>query len=108
MNSTITFKRSHLTIGALVLLAAFLLSVLSGCAKFIEPFQDAPVSGHDVTPARILDQPDGFSNAAEKCDGYGHLLITTYHGDKAYAAVTVINDPRCGSLQAPLPFGPGR
>lgn len=106
MTIAINRKTGIIAAAATAIIAALL--VLSGCAKFIEPFQDAPVSGHDVTPARILDQPDGFSNAAEKCDGYGHLVITTYHGDKAYAAVTVINDPRCGSLTAPLPFGPGR
>lgn len=105
MTGTITIQRKHLYWIAAVVAAIAILALVSGCDKFIEPFQDAPVSGHDVTPARILDQPDGFSNAAEKCDGYGHLLITTYHGDKAYAAVTVINDPRCGSLRAPLPFG---
>lgn len=105
MTGTITIQRKHLYWIAAAVTVIAVLALVSGCAKFIEPFQDAPVSGHDVTPARILDQPDGFSNAAEKCDGYGHLLITTYHGDKAYAAVTVINDPRCGSLQAPLPFG---
>jgi len=108
MNSTITLQRRHVYLVAAAAGIIIFLLLVTGCAKFAEPFQDAPVSGHDVTPARILDQPDGFSNAAEKCDGYGHLLITTYHGDKAYAAVTVINDPRCGSLTVPLPFGPGR
>jgi hypothetical protein len=103
MTITVT-RRAGALIAAAVLVIAGLL-VLGGCAKFTEPFRDAPTAGHDGSSSRVIEQPDGFSNAAEKCDGYGHLVITTYHGDSGYAALAVINDPRCGSLTAPLPFG---
>lgn len=105
MNGTFTIQRRHVGIVVAATIALVLLLITTGCAKFMEPFQDAPTAGHDASSSRVIEQPDGFSNAAEKCDGYGHLIITTYHGDKAYAAVAVINDPRCGSLTAPLPFG---
>jgi len=102
---TITITRTHAVIIGLAALAIGLLIALGGCAKFTEPFRDAPTAGHDSSSSRVVEQPDGFSNAAEKCDGFGHLIVTTYHGDKAYAAVAVVNDARCGSLTAPLPFG---
>ena len=105
MNGTITLKRTHIFYAAAAIVIGLGLLILSGCAKFAEPFKDAPTAGHDGSSSRVIEQPDGFSNAAEKCDGYGHLIATTYHGDAGYAAITMINDPRCGSLTAPLPFG---
>ena len=103
---TVTLNQGWLygTAALIAILAA--LAALTGCSqKFLEPFRAAPTAGHDATSSRVLAQPDGFSNAAEKCDGFWHLIITTYHGDRAYAAVAVINDARCGSLTARLPFG---
>jgi hypothetical protein len=105
MNGTYTIKRAHVGYAVAGLVVLVLLLITTGCAKFAEPFKDAPTAGHNGSAALVIEQPDGFSNAAEKCDGFGHLIITTYHGDKAYAAVAVINDSRCGSLSAPLPFG---
>ena len=106
MNGTITIRKRNIVLTVAGSVAVILLLFLSGCtAKFTEPFKDAPTAGHDGSSSRVIEQPDGFSNAAEKCDGFGHLIITTYHGDRAYAAVAVINDARCGSLQTALPFG---
>ena len=104
MNGTITLKRAHIYLAAAIVGIVIVFLGMTGCAKFTEPFKDAPTAGHDGSSSRVIEQPDGFSNAAEKCDGYGHLIVTSYHGDRAYAAVAVINDPRCGSLTAPLPF----
>lgn len=104
--NAITIRGRHLIWAGLAALGIAIALLASGCAKFTEPFADAPTAGHDGSASRVIEQPDGFSNAAEKCDGYGHLIVTTYHGDRAYAAVAVISDPRCGSLTAPLPFGP--
>ena len=69
---------------------------LGGCAKYNEPFKDAPVSGRLSNPAVIGEMPDGFSNWASKCDRSGHRVFTTYHGDHPYGAIAVIADPSCG------------
>lgn len=75
------------------------LSVLAGCAglggKATEPFQDAPVSGHNDGAATIVNMPDGFNNVAAKCEG-PNRVYATYHKDAPYGAIAVVpNDPRC-------------
>lgn len=78
-----------------VLALAALVVLTSGCSKAIEPFRDAKVSGHNDKPAEVINMPDGFNNVATKCDGHGHRVFVIYHGDKAYGAVTVVNDEAC-------------
>nr|WP_079664226.1 hypothetical protein [Streptomyces sp. 3214.6] len=89
-------RRRPLRATAVVLIAlAFLL--LGGCSsKFSEPFKDAPRSGKDNgAPADLIRMPDGFSNAATKCD-HGNRLYIAYHGDYPYAAIAVVPaDPTC-------------
>ena len=74
----------------------------AGCgAKFVEPFKDAPRSGVDNGGAAdLIRMPDGFSNAATKCD-HGNRVYVAYHGDSAYGAIAVVaSDPTCaGSKQ---------
>lgn len=73
------------------------LGVLAGCsAKYTEPFKDAPRSGRDNgDPADLVRFPDGFSNAATKCD-HGNRLYVIYHSDSAYGSIAVVpNDPSC-------------
>jgi hypothetical protein len=82
--------------------------ILGGCAKFVEPFQDAPTAGHQGSSMRVLENGDGFSNVGQKCDGLGHMVFVVYHGDHAYGSVYVVNDARCGSLTSPLPFDNGQ
>lgn len=82
-----------------VLAAAALVAGLSvsGCsAKFDEQFKDAPRSGvENGEPADLVRMPDGFSNAATKCD-HGNRIYTAYHGDEATAAIFVVaQDPTC-------------
>jgi len=89
-------KRKTIVAAALgaVLLAG---GTIAGCgAKFTEPFKDAPRSNVDNgTPADLIRMPDGFSNAATKCD-HGNRLYSVYHGDSAYGAISVVpNDPTC-------------
>jgi hypothetical protein len=82
---------------AAALAAAATLAVLAGCsAKGTEPFKDAPRSDKDNgAPADLIRFPDGFSNAATKCD-HGNRLYIAYHGDHPYAAISVVaNDPSC-------------
>jgi len=76
--------------------AATTLALLAGCAKYTEPFKDAPRSGNDNgAPADLIRFPDGFSNAASKCDGPNRVYVA-YHGDSGYAAITVVPaDPTC-------------
>lgn len=84
-------------LGAVIVLALLLLAV-TGCGKFTEPFKDAPRSNVDNgTPADLIRMPDGFSNAATKCD-HGNRIYTAYHGDSAYASIAVVAaDPTCGA-----------
>jgi len=73
------------------------IGLLAGCgAKYTEPFKDAPRSGNDNgSPADLIRMPDGFSNAATKCD-IGNRIYLAYHGDNAYAAIAVVpGDPTC-------------
>ncbi|MEV6791300.1 hypothetical protein AB0M87_04710 [Streptomyces sp. NPDC051320] len=79
------------------LTAAAALVLLSGCgAKASEPFKDAPRSGKDNgTAADLVRMPDGFSNAATKCD-HGNRIYSAYHGDNKTASIAVVPaDPTC-------------
>ncbi|WP_207935989.1 hypothetical protein [Actinomadura sp. KC216] len=78
-------------LGGLLLLGA------AGCeGKYAEPFKDAPRSRIDNgAPADLIRMPDGFSNAATKCD-HGNRIYVAYHGENPYAAIAVVpGDPTC-------------
>ncbi len=83
---------------ALAAAAAVGVLLLAGCTdgKAAEPFKDAPRSGNDNgAPADLIRMPDGFSNAASKCDGPNRVYVL-YHGDAPYGAIEVVpDDPRC-------------
>lgn len=72
--------------------------VVAGCGmggdKATEPYQDAPRSGLDNSPALIGTMPDGFSNFATKCIGDVRVTVV-YHGDSSYGAVSTVVDPQC-------------
>lgn len=80
--------------------AAIALLSISGCAKMTEPFKDAPRSGvTNTSPADTITFPDGFSNAATKCD-HGNRVYVLYHGDNTYGSIAVVaGDPSCGGGQ---------
>lgn len=71
---------------------------LSACGdltdKQTQAYNDAPVdkskfhNGIADGPAFIVNNPDGFSNLAVKCIN-GTAIITAFHGNSAYASVTV-------------------
>lgn len=87
-------KYRKYAIGAVAIVLA---AILGACgAKFTEPFKDAPRSNVDNgQPADLIRMPDGFSNAATKCD-HGNRIYSAYHGDKPYADIEVVpNDPSC-------------
>lgn len=82
----------RLAIGA----AAVLVTIgLSSCAKYTEPFKDAPRGDTNDAPADTITFPDGFSNASTKCD-HGNRVYVLYHGDAVYGSIAVVPaDPTC-------------
>ena len=81
-----------------VVVATLALVGLAGCGdKATEPFKDAPRSGSDNNlPADIVRMPDGFSNAATKCD-HGNRIYSAFKGDSNRASIAVVpKDPSCG------------
>ncbi|WP_372344642.1 hypothetical protein [Streptomyces sp. KL116D] len=87
-------KRRTAALAAVLAISAL---TLVGCDnKYSEPFKDAKRSGHDNgAPADLVRMPDGFSNAATKCD-HGNRIYIAYHGDAKYAAIAVVaQDPTC-------------
>lgn len=80
-------------------LAVFLGGALTlascGAQKMNEPFRDAPRGATNSAPADVIEMPDGFSNAATKCD-HGNRLYVLFKGDQPYGAVAVVpQDPTC-------------
>lgn len=74
---------------------AFAITLLAGCDKAAEPFKDAPRSGTNSAPAKVIEMPDGFSNLATKCDD-GNRIYVVFHGDNTYGSVSVVpHDPSC-------------
>lgn len=70
---------------------------MSACGKMSEPFKDAERGGTNNAPADTITFPDGFSNAATKCDN-GNRIYVIYHGDSAYGSIAVVpQDPTCKS-----------
>lgn len=81
-----------------VVIGAVTIALTAGACsqKAIEPFRDAPTTGHDRTPAQVIEMPDGFNNLATKCvDGIRYTV--TYHHDSPYGSVAVTGgDNGCG------------
>lgn len=77
-------------------LAAIVLVLSMGaCSKMSEPFKDADRGSTNDGPADTLTFPDGFSNAATKCD-HGNRVYVLFKQDKAYGAIAVVpGDPSC-------------
>lgn len=75
--------------------AGVLALTVTGCGKMAEPFQDADRGATNEAPADTLTFPDGFSNAATKCDN-GNRVYVLFHGDNAYGSIAVVpGDPSC-------------
>ena len=74
-------------LAALALLGALMLS--TGCAKMTEPFKDAPRGETNSERADLITFPDGFSNAATKCD-HGNRVYVLYHNDNPYGSIAVV------------------
>lgn len=64
------------------------VGVGTGCSRFAEEYNDAPLKYKNDSPAAVFSQPDGFGNFSEKCDASGNLVITTRS-----KAITVIHIP---------------
>lgn len=83
----------------IVLIAAVpvLMLGLSACdtSKYSEQFKDAPRGATNEGAADTLTFPDGFSNAASKCD-HGNRVYVLFHENGAYGAIAVVpQDPTC-------------
>lgn len=80
--------------GVLVLLG----TTAASCDKVSEPWNDAPRSRTvNEQPADVISMPDGFSNAATKCD-HGNRIYVLFHSDSPYGAIAVVpQDPTCRS-----------
>ncbi|MFJ2709063.1 hypothetical protein ACIO3R_38565 [Streptomyces sp. NPDC087428] len=91
-----TRTRTRYIAAAVGVTAALAFGATACSGKFSEPFKDAPRSGKDNgAPADVIRMPDGFSNAASKCDGPNRVYVL-YHGDKPYGDIAIVsNDPRC-------------
>jgi hypothetical protein len=75
--------------------AAVALLSVAGCAKFSEPYKDAPRGSTNSAPADVITMPDGFSNVASKCEGPNRVYVV-FKGDKTYGSIDVVkDDPRC-------------
>lgn len=90
------FGRRKTIIAVVAALTALVGGSAASCNSFTEPFKDAPRSNVDNgQPADLIRFPDGFSNAATKCD-HGNRIYVAYHGENPYAAIAVVpNDPSC-------------
>jgi hypothetical protein len=67
----------------------------AGCAKMSEPFKDAERGVTNDDPADTITFPDGFSNAATKCD-HGNRIYVVFKSDAAYGSIAVVPaDPTC-------------
>ncbi len=68
---------------------------LAACGKMTEPFKDAERAGVNDSPATTVTFPDGFNNAATKCDN-GNRVYVLYHADSPYGGIAVVpQDPTC-------------
>lgn len=68
-----------------------LVGTLLGCGEE----KDADIGGRDNVPANVLNMPRGWSTIAMKCDGHGHRVYASDHGDSFSSSIAVIEDPSC-------------
>jgi hypothetical protein len=85
------------------LVAASLVAMVglgTGCSRFGEEYNDAPVQKKNDRPAEVYSMPDGFANVATKCDNHGNRMYVTRQGDSAGKSVAVVaNDPSCAEFK---------
>jgi hypothetical protein len=81
---------------ALVASLAVAGALMAGCTgKYTEQFRDASRADDNAGPADTIEFPDGFSNAATKCD-HGNRLYVLFHQDSPYGGLAVVpQDPTC-------------
>lgn len=83
-----------------IILIAVAAITLGACGvsvdKATEQFNDAPRGNTNDSRADVITFPDGFSNAATKCD-HGNRVYVLFKGDNAYGSIAVVpGDPTCG------------
>ena len=70
-------------------LAVVALFGLGACGKYTEQFKDAKRGATNDSPADTITFPDGFSNAATKCD-HGNRVYVLFHEDNEYGGIAVV------------------
>jgi hypothetical protein len=73
-----------------LIVAIVVITALTACG------QDAQVGQRDRGTADVLNMPQGWSNVAMKCDGHGHRVFATDHGDSYSSSLAVVADTSCG------------
>lgn len=87
--------RKLTAIAALLTVAAFSLTGCGTSGKLTERYKDADRQATNNDPADTLTMPDGFSNAATKCD-HGNRVYVLFHNDNPFGGIAVVpNDPTC-------------
>lgn len=81
-------------LGAIVALGV-LATACGMTSKYTEPYHDAPRGATNKDAADVIEMPDGFSNAATKCD-HGNRVYVIYKNDNLYGSIAVVpGDPTC-------------
>lgn len=95
-----------------VALFAALVGALTACGAF-GAAHDASLGDDATGSAEIIHMPDGFRNAARKCDGPNMVYSLSYGKNDNYSSTSVSgalsvapNDPRCvKAVASPSPSG---
>lgn len=71
-------------------------ATMAGCTgKSSEQYKDAKRAATNSNAADTLTFPDGFSNAATKCD-HGNRVYVLFHNDNPFGGIAVVPaDPSC-------------
>lgn len=78
-----------------VTIAGLILASTAACGKYTERYKDADRGVSNSGPADTINFPDGFSNAATKCD-HGNRVYVLFHEDANYGGIAVVpSDPTC-------------
>lgn len=96
MNTPRNARRRLLRVAALAVATVPLLAacdIASQTDTLGEDWRDVRVGSRDDSPAHIIHMPNGYSNAAFKCNGGTGVYVTMNGNGRALAVAP--NDPAC-------------
>lgn len=70
---------------------------LGGCTeqrKTVRGLGDGPVGEVNDAPANVVEFPNGYPNAAWKCEGPDKIVVFS-HGNQARRGEVLVNHPDC-------------